>query len=202
MDFKSEPTLIKRNCESECLNVQRSLIRQIRKCLEALALPNHTILWDHDHDSRAERPVEEPALYTGEKVRGHGRICRNGAVDIMVRNESAKTVQLLVEVEPLLEPKRLWGLVGFAADSDRHVPSNKYCSPTDDHNYYLKQTLLVIVTICGSAKADRLQTKLKRIRERFHLPSPEVRDVLVCAGDTSEAILTQFMYVVASELSI
>ncbi len=200
MDFNSEPTVVLSNCEAEeWLNIQRSLIRQIRKCLEALALPNHTILWDHDHDSRAYRPAEEPALYTGEKVRGQGRICRNGAVDVLMRIENPKTVPLLVEVEPVLEPKKLWGLVGFVADSDRHVPSNKYCSPSDDYNYFLKQALLIIMTICASGKAERLQAQVRRVRDRFHLPSPEVRDVLVCAGDTTEGAVTEFKSLIESE---
>jgi hypothetical protein len=177
------------------------MIRAIKNHLLQQSWPsNLTILWDHDHDPESERKAEEPTLYTGEKNWGRGRPCRNGAVDVMVRDELARTVQLLVEVEPDLDPKKLWGDVGVAMDSDRHVPSYMYCddSNADEHknSYALQETLLIVVTICGEDKEEQLQNIVARIRERFSIPNPSIEQVIVCTGKNEEGALTDFSRVV------
>jgi hypothetical protein len=199
-DFIVEP-FSKRSVKKLADIQQRTMIRRIKTLLLKQGWPsNLTVLWDHDHDPESDRKAEEPALYTGEKNRGRGSNCRNGAVDVMVRDELARTVQLLVEVEPNMEPKKLWGDVGVAIDSDRHVPSNVYC---DDQNadekknsYFLHETLLIVVTICGADRREQLQNITVRMRERFNVPNGRIEESILCTGESEEEALTAFSRVV------
>ena len=186
-------------------DVQRRMIRAIKNHLLKQPWPsNITILWDHDHDPESERKAEEPSLYTGEKNWGRGRPVRNGAVDVMVRDELARTVQLLVEVEPDLDPKKLWGDVGVAMDSDRHVPSRMYCDDSNaDENknsYMLQETLLLVVTICGAEKKEQLRNIAARICERFSVPNRRIEEVIVCTGENEEEALTEIRRYVNSSV--
>jgi hypothetical protein len=126
MEFQKEPVYKIRNRNLQRLpDVQQRTILAIKNWLKGRSWPNDvTIIWDHAQDPEADRAAEEPALYAGQKMRGRGRICRNGAVDALVRDETAMIVPLLVEYVPSLTPKEFWGIAGIAVDSDRHVPSN------------------------------------------------------------------------------
>jgi hypothetical protein len=105
-----------------------------------------------------------------------------------------------VEVEPDLESKKLWGDIGAAMDSDRRVPSRMYCDDfnADEHtnSYALKETLLIVVTICGADKKEQLQNIAARIRDRFRIPNRRIEEVIVCTGENEEQALTDFSRVV------
>jgi hypothetical protein len=80
------------------------------------------------------------------------------------------------------------GDCGIAVDSDRHLPSRAYCddlaADENQNTNWLKGTLLIVVTICGENKVERLQTIANRIRERFGLPNLTIQDVIVCTDET------------------
>lgn len=127
---------------------------------------------------------EELALFLGPKIPRKGRGSRIAQVDILVCNEDERTVDLIIEVDPNPNPKKLMGNVLSVLLADRHVPSNSYST------YEIKDTLIVFLTVLdgspGSQKAAQFDLIEQAMRKKLPLSDLGAKDVILCHGPTED----------------
>lgn len=183
----SPPFAVLRNRAERDPDDQRWIIREIRTWLENnLWRDGLCVAFDHDWAPDGHSP-EQPSIFSGRKIKNSGWETCNGAVDILVRDDRGMSIPVIVEVEPSLSPKRVFGDVGAVVASDRHVPSLTNSdsllakSVTD---FYLQDTLFVVLTF-GQAegKIRRMEDECNRM---FSFPNSKVREFHISSAATKE----------------
>ena len=138
-----------------------------------------TVRCDHVTEAR-----ETLSLFLGTKRPREGRSNWIAQVDILVCNEDTQTVELVIEVDPNPNPKKLLGDVLAVLIADNYTPSNNY-SP-----YKIDGALVVFVTaLDGRAESQKVR-QFERIEEalntKLDLSELGVRAVRLCYGRTGE----------------
>jgi len=148
---------------------------------------------DHVTDAR-----ETLGLYLGSKVQGQGRTNQIAQVDILVCNEQERTVELIIEVDPNPNPKKLLGDVLPVLIADNYTPSNNY-SP-----YRIGRTLVVFVTTlsgkAGSQKASQFQRIEEAVNSKLDLERLGVRGVRLCYGRTERETIERCQEIISREI--
>ena len=148
-----------------------------------------TVKCDHVTEAR-----EELALFLGSKVAGQGRGSRVAQVDILVCNNTSQTVDLIVEVDPNPNPKKLMGDILAVLLADNYTPSNGF-SP-----YKFDKTLFIFLTILdgrsGSQKEPQFRLIENALRDKLDLGSLGIRDVRLCFGKDEEDAIRRAQAVV------
>src|SRR5712671_3426988 len=68
--------------------------------------------------------AEHCSLYIGEKLKSAGRTAQIAQVDILTESPTDMTVDLLIELEPKHDPKKIFGEVLPVLLADNYTPSN------------------------------------------------------------------------------
>ncbi|MBV9180294.1 MAG: hypothetical protein JO356_03205 [Acidobacteria bacterium] len=133
---------------------------------------------------------EELALYLGPKLPRKGRQNRIAEVDIIAINETSKSIEFIVEVEPDPTLKKLFGNLMPVAVADNHTPSNRLDA------YKLEGVVFFYLTLLSrmpsSSKSLQYQLIEPAIRQIFAIPSKKFSDVRLCHGKTVEEIISKF----------
>ncbi len=131
----------------------------------------------------------EGSLFIGD-VRWETQI---DVVDILVREESPNPhVALLIEVEPICNPKKVLGQCVAAVLADQHTP------PRQKRRYPIQDTVYIwvgVVSKTKSTKETRKRMKLelveKTIREKIDLARNGLRAVEFCVGGSDAESIEQ-----------
>lgn len=193
--------------KSASTNLQTSVIRNLAEWLSANRWhPSLTVFYDLCSQGMPGESHRAP-LYMNGKERGRGRETQIAQPDILVRHETAHTVELIVEVDfrtnrnGCLEaphPKGLTGLFLTSAAADIHAPSNDYRT-----TYELRNTLIVVVT--AYSNSDRLrhdQNFANELFRRFHVAERGVRELCICGGATQDEIEYSFQESMRTKFTI
>jgi hypothetical protein len=160
---------------------QLAVIESLFRWLQA-SLWSDSLVVKCDHVTEAK---EELALFVGSKVAGEGRGSRVAEVDILVCNERTRTVELIVEVDPNPNPKKLMGDILAVLLADNYTPSNSFSS------YAIHETLFIFLTVLdGRSRSQKgMQFRLveEALRTKFDLAKLGVRDVRLCFGVNEQA---------------
>ena len=109
-------------------------------------------------------------------------------------NETTRTIELVVEVDPNPNPKKLMGDILAVLLADNYTPSNGF-SP-----YKFEKALFVFLTVLdgrsGSQKASQFKRIEEALREKLDLESLGIRDVRLCFGKDEEDAVNQAQAVV------
>lgn len=134
-----------------------------------------------DHVTEAKETL---GLYLGPKIRGRGRTEQIAQVDILVSNEPSRKVELIVEVDPNPNPKKLLGDILAVSIADNYTPSNEY------NSYKIDGTFVIFVTFLGqkvgSQKKEQFEQMEEAVNSRFELAKLGIRGVRLCHGATEQ----------------
>ena len=138
-----------------------------------------TVRCDHVTDAR-----ETLSLFLCTKRPREGRSNWIAQVDILVCNEDTQTVELVIEVDPNPNPKKLLGDILAVLIADNYTPSNSYSS------YKIERALVVFVTAldgrAGSQKVRQFERIEEALNTKLDLSQLGVRGVRLCYGRTEE----------------
>ncbi len=142
---------------------------------------------------------ETLGLYLGPKLPGRGRTDQIAQVDILVSNEERRTVELIIEVEPNPNPKKVLGDILPVLIADNYTPSNSY-SP-----YKIDRTLIVFVTSvksqAGSQKMDQFDRIERALNTRLDLASLGVRSIHLCHGRNEDEVVARCQELILKEFA-
>jgi hypothetical protein len=168
---------------------QLSTIETILTWLRTIVDAPRTVRCDHVTEQR-----EELALFPGDKLAGTGRGSRIAQVDLIVCNESDRTVNLVVEVDPNPNPKKALGDVFAVLLADNYTPSNGF-SP-----FRIDGTVFVYLTVLpqkpGSQKGEQFRIIEGAIQRKVDLHGLGIRAVHLCHGATEGEAIERFRQVV------
>lgn len=143
--------------------------------------PNRHVRCDHVTPDK-----ETLGLYIGPKQKRKGWSAQIAQVDILVEDDEAKTVELLIEVQPDNRPKKILGDVLPALLADNYTPSG--CDFKDERK--IRAAVFLFVTVApdkkGSQKRSQLEQLERTIVERLEFTRLDVRTVKFCIGSTEE----------------
>lgn len=163
---------------------QLKVIEQISTWLKAN-------MWSDSLEVRCDHVTqwrEELALFVGPKLPGAGRGNRIAQVDILVADKNSQAVELIIEVDPNPNPKKLLGDLMAVLLADNYTPSNKFTG------FRVVNTLVVFLTVLdgrkGSQKTRQFEIIEEATRKKLDLRALGIRDVCLCHGrNEDEAIM-------------
>ena len=173
---------------------QQSAIQKLRDWLVANQWADClTVRCDHVTEDREELP-----LFLGPKRPGQGRGSRIAEVDILVCNKGTQNVELIIEVDPNPNPKKLMGVFMAALLADNYTPSNSYSA------YSIKGTLVIFLTVLdakrGSQKPKQFELIERAVRQKLDLKHFGIRDVRLCFGASEEEAIATCQRTIQSYL--
>jgi hypothetical protein len=134
---------------------------------------------------------EHCSLYLGEKPKRRGRSVQIAQVDILNEDPTAKTVDLLIELEPEHTPKKILGEVLPILLADNYTPSHLVGAANQRQ---IKDAVFLFVTVVpdklGSQKRSQLLGLEETIIRKLDFHELAVRTVKFCIGN-SEADAVQ-----------
>ncbi|MGH9794102.1 MAG: hypothetical protein ACRD5G_04960 [Candidatus Acidiferrales bacterium] len=147
-----------------------------------------------DHVTEARETL---GLYLGPKMARKGRSNQIAQVDVLVCNEESRTVELIVEVDPNPNPKKLLGDICSVFMADNYTESkSSACYKIDD-------TLVVFVTLlrekASSQKAEQFVGIEQALNTRLDLSRVGVRKVRLCYGSSEDQALARCCNVITRE---
>lgn len=142
---------------------------------------------------------ETLGLYLSSKISGSGRSDQIAQVDVVVTDEVSKRVELVIEVDPNPNPKKLLGNVLSVSLADNYTPSNS------NQAYRIEGTVVIFVTLLdlksGSQKAEQLRRLEVALNTRLDLKRMGVRSVRLCYGSSEDEAETHAREVIMRELA-
>ena len=133
---------------------------------------------------------EECSLFLGRKMPGKGRGARLGGVDLLVCNEKTQSVDLIIEVDPSTNPKKLMGDMLAVMLADNYALSKSYST---DKAYKIEETLFIYATLLPmrekSQKEKQFRIIEEAVRSKMSLAKLGLRDVCLCYGPTEEKVV-------------
>jgi hypothetical protein len=131
--------------------------------------------------------AENCSLYMGPKLRGQGRTGQIAQVDILVEDGETKTVELMIEVEPVNEPKKILGEMLPALLAESYTPSI-LDGPLNERK--IRDAVFLFVTVLPDNPKSQKPSQLNRLEqfiiERLEFKKLNVRSIKFCIGNTEE----------------
>ena len=159
-------------------------------------LPSLTVIYDLGNNGLPGES-EHGAFYLWDKVPGTGRRNQISWVDILVRRDDVRTVELAVEVDFYKDdecrdraprPKEIAGLLLAPAAAFCHARSRENRNP-----YALKDTVIAVVSAYTTLRELGDDRELAReLFTRFHVAERGVRELCLCGGATQEEVEESF----------
>jgi len=160
--------------------------------------PLLAILQDHVGEKRQHAP-----LYIREKLPKQGRRKQIKQVDVAAVDESAKTVRLIIEIDPDANPAHILGAVGAALVADIYVPTSKHSS---SDAYEIEDcVMLYATTVSGkpnSQKPQQLEVLEETINSKLVLAnrSCRIRRVYIRHAWDENQLIEECQRVIREEL--
>lgn len=173
---------------------QPRTIETILNWLRSNVLPPQIVKCDHVTCDRQELP-----LFLGEKLAGTGRGSRIAQVDLIVCDQSSQTVNLIIEVDPNPNPKKVLGDILAVLLADNYTPSNEF------QPFKIKDAVFVYVTVLPenphSQKAKQFRQIEAALQAKLDLRSLGIHAVHLCHASTEEGAVERFRQTVEPYLS-
>ena len=147
--------------------------------------PNNNVKYDGRRKNPLTSDAEHCGLYIGPKLKSKGRSTQIAQVDILVEDTKSKTVDLLIEVEPQNDPKKILGDVLPALLADSYTP--KLCDRLEQQRK-IQNAVFLFVTVVpdneNSQKRLQLECLEQRVIERLDFKELNVSTIKFCVGNT------------------
>ena len=152
--------------------------------------PNNIVRYDGSCSNPDTPDAEHCSLYLGVKESGKGWTEQIVQVDILTEESTAMTVDLLIELEPELLPKKIFGEVLPILLADNYTPSGLVGAAKRQ----IKDAVFIFATVVpdkeGSQKRSQLLGLEETIIRKLDFHKLAIRTVKFCVGN-SEADAVQ-----------
>ncbi len=142
---------------------------------------------------------QDLALFLGEKLAGTGRGSRIAQVDLIVCDQSSRTMNLIIEVDPNPNPKKVLGDVLAVLLADNYTPSNKF------QPFKIESAVFVYLTVLPdkprSQKVEQFRQIEAALQAKLDLRSLGIHAVHLCHASTEEEAIDRFKQIVEPYLS-
>jgi hypothetical protein len=153
--------------------------------------PNNIVRYDGRRKNPDTPDAEHCSLYLGVKESGKGWTEQIGQVDILIEESTAMTVDLLIELEPKHDPKKIFGEVLPILLADNYTPSR--CNGAAGQRQ-IKNAVFIFVTVVPDKQRSQKRAQLRRVEqtiiEKLDFHKLAIRTVKFCVGN-SEADAVQ-----------
>ena len=147
------------------------------------------------YDGRCKDPntpdAEHCSLYVGEKPTRRGRTAQIAQVDILNEDPTAMTADLLIELEPKHNPKKILGEVLPVLLADNYTPSRLV---GEAQQRQIKDAVFLFVTVVPDKQGSQKRSQLLRLEDtiirKLDFHKLAVLTVKFCIGN-SEADAVQ-----------
>jgi hypothetical protein len=149
--------------------------------------------WKRDNRVRYDGSCRNPntpdaehcSLYLGEKPRSTGRTAQIAQVDILNEDPTAKTVDLLIELEPKHNPKKILGEVLPVLLADNYTPSGLVGTANQRE---IKDAVFLFVTVVPDKQGSQKRSQLLRLEDtivrKLDFHELAIRTVKFCIGNS------------------